>query len=67
MSKQPWTYEQHAAAHAYFKNLQQEKTKRIAELEAERDKYKNVLEFLVVSHANGRVKMECVEQALKGN
>ncbi len=39
--------------------------KRIEELEAERDKYKNVLEFLVVSHANGRVKMECVERALK--
>ncbi len=38
MSKRPWTYEQHAAAHAYFKNLQQEKTKRIKELEAENKK-----------------------------
>ena len=35
-------------------------------LEAERTKYKNVLEFLVVSKANDRVKMECVKRALKG-
>ena len=32
MSKQPWTYEQNAAAHAYFRNLIQEKAKRIKEL-----------------------------------
>ena len=40
MSKRRWTYEQHAAAHAYFRNLQQEKTKRIAELEAELEKHR---------------------------
>lgn len=39
---------------------------RIEELEAENKRYKDVLEFLVVSKANDRVKMECVEQALKG-
>ena len=37
MSKRPWTYEQHAAAHAYFRNLQQEKTKLLTKLEALRD------------------------------
>lgn len=40
MSKRRWTYEQHAAAHAYFRNLQQEKTKRIAELEAQLEQHR---------------------------
>ena len=35
MSKRPWTYEQHAAAHAYFRNISQEKAKQIKKLEAE--------------------------------
>lgn len=39
---------------------------RIKELEAERTRYRNCLEFLVVSKANDRVKMECIKRALKG-
>ena len=34
MSKRKWTYEQHAAGHAYFRTISQEKAKRITELEA---------------------------------
>lgn len=41
-------------------------SKRITELETERTRYRNCLEFLVVSHANSRVKMECIKRALKG-
>lgn len=38
MSKQSWTYEQYVAGYEYFRNLSQEKDKRIKKLEAALEK-----------------------------
>lgn len=47
-------------------NMDVHAVKLIENLEAENKRLRDVLEFLVVSKANDRVKMECVERALKG-
>jgi len=43
-----------------------ESIERENKLKAENKQLRDVLEFLVVSKANDRVKMECVKRALKG-
>ena len=63
--KRVYWYQSRIRIIAILKQLHRAK-KRMKEIEAERKRYKDCLEFLVLSHANSRVKMECIELTLKG-